>query len=131
MTTNSVVVVPAELTSQQQTLTSQIAEIDANLAKLTEQRVAAVDGLHRVEHVIRILRNEPEPVTVSGRKPMSEQARENIRQGLLASAARKREAAAPAAQASTAAPQPAAPVVVTVQASVPPTAATASKKATK
>jgi hypothetical protein len=127
------VTVPAELTTQQETLTAQIANIDSDLATLNEQRTAAVDGLARVERVIRILKGEPEPVQevpVGGRKPMSEQAKQNIREGLLRAAAAKKAVQA-AIPATAPTPEPAAPAPTPVTLTEAPKATVAPKGSKK
>jgi hypothetical protein len=90
------VVVPAELTEQQVSYTNQIAEVDSQILTLNEQRSAAVMNLFRISKVIAILTGE-EPIavvtTASGRRPMSEEGKRNIREGLLRSAAAKKAAA--------------------------------------
>jgi len=102
---NTTIEIPSALTDQQSALTASIAEIVAQQEKLANQKLEAETSLSRIAQAVRFLRGESIPLVKQdgARRPMSEQARANIKAGLLASAARKKAAGA-AAQAPEAVP---------------------------
>jgi uncharacterized membrane protein len=104
------VTIPQELLDQQTTLTTTLAEISQKQTELTAQQAEVQTSLRRIDQAIRFLRGEVvvPVVGTTGRKPMSAEARENIRQGLIRSAEAKRAAkvAAPAPTAPESVPEP-------------------------
>jgi hypothetical protein len=99
MTELTEVTIPASLLEQQVTLTTTITTINSELETLATKRHEAETSLARINRAVAYLRGEIIPIErpaggTGPRRPMSPEARENIRQGLLASAARKKAAAA-------------------------------------
>lgn len=94
--TMTTITIPAELLTQRSALQTQLEEIAIQEAALIAQKSEVEISLKRIDQVVRLLNGEVLlPVVAQGaRRPMSEQARENIRQGLIRAAAKKREAAA-------------------------------------
>lgn len=107
--TNVSIAIPVELTQQQETLTAQLEAIAVEQNKLAEQKQELEISLKRIETAISYLRGEitPQAPATAGRKPMSEQARANIREGLRKAA----EAKKAAAQIAVTAPTPTAPAI--------------------
>ena len=134
MTELTEVTIPASLLEQQVTLTTTITTINSELETLATKRHEAETSLARINRAVAYLRGEiipiERPAGGSGtRRPMSQAGKDAIRAGLLASAARKREAAATAA--ASAANQPAQIVPdasVSTPAPVPPAETKAAKK---
>ena len=123
--TSLTVEIPQTLIDQQTELTATLATIATEQAKLTTQQTEVETSLRRIDQAVRFLRGEVviPVVGTAGRKPMSAEARENIRQGLLASAARKK--------AASAVPQVAAPAVEPAPVPDSPAKAVGGKKAAK
>ena len=122
---NLTIEIPTSLIDQQNNLNATLETIANEQNKLAAQKIEAQQSLQRIDQAIRYLRGESIPLVKSsnGRKPMSAEARERIRQGLLkASAAKKAAASAPTA-----------PEVVPAPASVPTSTPKASsgRRATK
>ena len=75
--------------------------IVAEQKQLTEKAATVQRDQQRIENAIRILRGEGIPIAKpqgsepSTRRPMSDEAKARIRAGILAAAAKKREAAIP------------------------------------
>ena len=90
------VTIPQELIDQQTSLTATLESIATEQAKLSTQKTEAEQSLRRIDTAIKFLRGEAIPLVKpeGARRPMSEQARANIKAGLLASAARKKAASA-------------------------------------
>lgn len=108
--------VPEALTAQYNTLTSKLADIEQQQSALNAQRAEVEASLSRIQNAIRYLNGEMIPVVKEGtvRRPMSAEARENIRQGLLRAAAAKK-AKANAAQIGEKAPAPVSATVPSVE----------------
>jgi hypothetical protein len=109
MTSMTAVEIPQSLIDQQSSLNSTISTIETEIQKLTGQKLEAQASLSRIIRAIGYLKGEIIPLErpaggVGTRKPMSEAGKAAIRAGLLASAARKREALA-AVSAASQAPQ--------------------------
>jgi hypothetical protein len=126
-------VIPKELLDEKQNLDLMMTELIAHEALVADRRKQIETATVRINKVLAYLRGEEVPAdkpAAPGRKPMSQAGKDAIRAGLLAAAARKREAA----EAAKAVPQ-AAPVVETASvptpAPVPPAKASGAKKAGK
>jgi small-conductance mechanosensitive channel len=78
--------IPAELTSQLSEITATLASIEAEQTKLSAQKAETLEAQARLILVVSYLNGSaPLPASVktaTGRKPMSPEARENIRVGL-------------------------------------------------
>jgi hypothetical protein len=107
------IVVPDALTAQKAELETTLNGIAAEEAKLAEQRKDIQIALNQITTCISVLSGQPlpdtKPATTTGitRKPMSEDAKKRIAEGLRKSA--QARALAKAAQGSAPAPQEPAP----------------------
>ena len=123
--TNLQIVVPAELLAQQSSITETLADIANEQAKLSAQQQEAEAAQLRIAIVIAYLKGEPIPqakTTKTGRAPMSEIARANIKAGLQKAHATKAALKAAAVLETTQEPPVAVPATV---------APAAAKKAAK
>jgi len=95
---NLTIEIPTSLIDQQNNLNATLETIANEQNKLAAQKIEAQQSLQRIDQAIRYLRGESIPLVKSsnGRKPMSAEARERIRQGLLKASAAKKAAAATA-----------------------------------
>jgi hypothetical protein len=91
------IAVPAELTTQFDTLTARLTQIDTHAAELVAQRKDVEINLTRVRTAIAYLKGEAIPIMKpeGAKRVMSAEARQRISDGLKASAARKKAAATP------------------------------------
>jgi peptidoglycan hydrolase CwlO-like protein len=107
MTPTFTIEVPQALTAQYNTLTSKLADIEQQQGALTAQRAEVEASLSRIQNAIRYLNGEMVPLVKEGpvRRPMSQEAKDRIRAGILAARAKKK-AAIEAAQAPETAPAP-------------------------
>src|SRR5450755_3728105 len=88
----SKIIVPETLVSQQAELNLNLAATDAEIAKLIGLRSEIEASLQMISNAILILSGEELPMTaptVSGRKPMSEESKRKISEGLKKSHIRK------------------------------------------
>jgi hypothetical protein len=132
MTELTEVTIPQSLIDQQSSLNSTIAQIVAEQSALTTKKAEAENSLLRINKVIAILKGEEVLSPAGGvgtRRPMSEQAKLNIKNGLIAAAARKREAKA--ASTVSQAPQIDSQESAPAPAPVSPADTKGGKKATK
>jgi hypothetical protein len=104
-------VVPETLIAQKAELETALGGIAAEEEKLSVQRKDIHAALQSIATAVAVLSGQPLPaskvVTVTGRKPMSAEARQRIAEGLRRSA--QARAAAKAAQGGIPAPQAPAP----------------------
>ena len=107
------IVIPESLTTQKAELETTLAGIALDEQKLVEQRKDIQTALQSISTAVAILSGQPLPAnkTVAGiataRRPMSEEAKKRIGEGLRKY--REAQALAKAAQAAAPAPQPSAP----------------------
>ena len=105
------IAVPESLTAQKVELEATLAGIASEEEKLATQRKDIQVALQSITTAVAVLSGQPLPaskvVTVTGRKPMSPEARQRIAEGLRKSAQAK--ALAKAAQVVAPAPQVPAP----------------------
>lgn len=116
----TVIVIPESILTQQNEMEQKIAELNTNIAALVAFREELESGLMKISHVISILNGEIPviaPPTVSGRKPMSEEAKAKISEALKASHLRKSQLTAEVPQPASPEPAPLAEPVVAEAAS--------------
>jgi hypothetical protein len=96
--------IPESLVAQKAELDLKLAGINEEETKLASQRTEIQDALRSIDTAIVVLSGQPfpaaKPVTSTGRKPMSLEARQRIAEGL-----RKAAQAKALAKAAEAAPQ--------------------------
>lgn len=108
--TTTTVEIPTSLLEQQASLNASLATIAEEQAKLATQKSEVEASLARLDRAIRFLRGEEIPVmrpagSNGPRKPMSEEAKQKIREAMLRRSAAAK-AAVPAPSAPEAAPAP-------------------------
>jgi septal ring factor EnvC (AmiA/AmiB activator) len=128
----TVIAIPAELTSQLSEITATVASIEAEQTKLSTKKTEALEAQARLNLVVSYLNGTaplPATTTATGRKPMSQEARDNIRAGLEKARLNKQAEKAPAAPETPRAPSVAAPVAEPIPAPANPAEAKSAKKA--
>lgn len=115
------IAIPESLTAQKAELESQLAGIASEEEKLAVKRKDIQAALQSITNAVAVLSGQPLPAskgaTLTGRKPMSPEARQRIAEGLRKSA--QARAAIKAAKGVLPAPQATAPAVADAQVVVP------------